>query len=53
MGEGVEVKDGLATIVVKVICGTELKLSGTIYIAKNSGDMKTENSEHIIKIAKF
>ena len=51
-GKVKEVKDGVATIVAKVIGGSEMKLTGTISIAKPSGEMKTENWEHIIKIAK-
>jgi hypothetical protein len=51
-GKVKEVKDGVATIVAKVIGGSEMKLSGTISIAKKSGEMKTENWEHVIKIAK-
>ena len=47
-----ETKDGSATVVAKVSGGGEMKLSGTVSIAKKSGEMKTENWEHTIKIMK-
>jgi hypothetical protein len=47
-----ETKDGAATVVAKVSGSGEMKLSGTVSIAKKSGEMKTETWEHTIKIMK-
>jgi hypothetical protein len=47
-----ETKDGAATVVAKVSGSGEMKLSGTVAIAKKSGELKRENWEHTIKIMK-
>jgi hypothetical protein len=51
-GKVKETKDGAATVVANVSGSGEMKLSGTVAIAKKSGEMKRENWEHTIKIMK-
>ena len=51
-GKVKETKDGAATVVANVSGSGEMKLTGTVAIAKKSGEMKKENWEHTIKIMK-
>ena len=51
-GKVKETKDGAATVVANVSGSGEMKISGTVAIAKKSGEMKRENWEHTIKIMK-
>jgi hypothetical protein len=51
-GKVKETKDGAATVVANVSGSGEMKLTGTVAIAKKSGEMKRENWEHTIKIMK-
>jgi gliding motility-associated protein GldM len=48
----VTIADGKGVIKVKVSGGDEMKLTGTVSIKKKSGETKTENWEHVIKIVK-
>ena len=47
-----EVKDGVGTVIAKVSGSTEMKLSGTVAIAKKNGELKSMPWEHTIKIMK-
>ncbi len=47
-----EVQDGYGLVKTKTSGGAEMVLKGTVSIKKKSGDMKTENWEHTIKIMK-
>ena len=47
-----EVKDGVGTVVAKVSGSSEMKLSGTVAIAKKNGELKSMPWEHTIKIMK-
>jgi gliding motility-associated protein GldM len=47
-----EVKDGVGTVIAKVSGSTEMKLSGTVAIAKKNGELKSTPWEHTIKIMK-
>ena len=47
-----EVKDGVCTVIAKVSGSTEMKLSGTVAIAKKNGELKSMPWEHTIKIMK-
>jgi hypothetical protein len=51
-GKVKETKDGVALVTANVSGSGEMKLSGTVAIAKKSGEMKRENWEHTIKIMK-
>lgn len=51
-GKVKETKDGAATVVANVSGSGEMKLTGTVSIAKKDGSKKTENWEHTIKIMK-
>jgi len=51
-GKVKETKDGAATVVANVSGSGEMKLTGTVAIAKKSGEMKKETWEHTIKIMK-
>lgn len=48
----ITIEGGQGTVKLKAAGGGDMKLSGTVSIKKKSGDTKTENWEHTIKIMK-